>query len=405
MRKLSIRRALVGLFALIVPVALVSAALAQAPTLTDLGAPRNLSVGSGGSHLVFGEMSKGQIVRVSELGTITVIADGLPTAIEATPEGDLPAGVTSVIEVGGTYYYTVGEGSEPGFDAVYSVKPGQAPVLVADLEAYEIANNPDGDVDESGEPELLTNPYDLVSDNAGGLYVSASGGNTIYHVASDGTISPFAIFENRENPLFPGLGGPTMDQVPTGIEWGPDGALYVSTLTGFPFPTGEARVYRIEDLSLDGDALDDGEVTIFAEGLTTATNLAFDTDGSLLVTEMSTNLLEGAPGRLVRVVNGVVSNVVAEPLVSPTGITIFNGEVVVSQEFLGIVAEASAGAAITASLPPPPAEGGEGGVITPPNTGDAGLAAGTSSSLTLLLAVALVAAVAVGGRALINVRR
>ena len=36
-----------------------------------------------------------------------------------------------------------------------------------------------------------------------------------------------------------------MDAVPTSVTRGPDGALYVGQLTGFPFPVGGANVYRI----------------------------------------------------------------------------------------------------------------------------------------------------------------
>jgi hypothetical protein len=187
------------------------------------------------------------------------------------------------------------------------------------------------------------------------------------HVAANGAISPFAIFTDRPNPLFPAVGGPTMDQVPTGLEIGPDGAVYVATLTGFPFPPGEARVYRLADANGDGDAMDEGETTIFASGLTSATNLGFDSDGSLLVTEFSTNMLKQAPGRLVRVIDGVISEVVRAPLVSPTGLTVLaDGRIVVSQEFLNVVGELDA---LAAGPPGAPA----GGAITPPNTGDGGL--------------------------------
>src|SRR5690606_13455560 len=119
-------------------------------------------------------------------------------------------------------------------------------------------------------------------------------------IAPDGTVSPFAVFTNRENPLFPGLGGPTMDQVPTGVTIGPDGAVYVGTLTGFPFPSGGAVVYRVEDGNGDGDALDDGEVEVYADGLTTVTDVDFD-GADLLVSEFSTNMLAQAPGRVVRI--------------------------------------------------------------------------------------------------------
>jgi hypothetical protein len=366
-----------------------------------LVSPRGLS--TDGSYLYIAEIGTGNILRVSQEGSVGVIASGLPTTIADTPEGPLPSGPTSAINVGGTFFVTVGEApGNAGFDSVYRVVPGQAPVLVADLLAYEEANNVDGDVDMEGAPELLVNAYDLVSDNAGGLYVSASGMNAIMHVSAGGEITPFAIFPNRDNPLFPAVGGPTMDQVPTGIEWGPDGALYVSTLTGFPFPNGEALVYRIADGNNDGDATDDGESTVYASGLTTATNLAFDSDGSLLVTEFSTSMLEMAPGRVVRVVNGEISETVAAPVVSPTGIAVFDGEIIVASEFPGMVGEATAIAAILAAAGPPP---GAESPISPPNTGDGGLADQATSSTTLLFAAAFVAVAVLGARTLASVRR
>ncbi len=344
--------------------------------------------------MLVAEQGTGSIHQVTCLGTVSTVAKGLPSSTFLEDGVPVATGPTSAINVGGTIFATVGEApGEPGFDSVYSMKPGRTPVLFADLLAYEQANNVDDNVDSAGDPELLINAYDLVHDNAGGVYVSASGANAILHVAADGTISPFAIFQNRENPLFPKVGGPTMQQVPTGLEWGPDGGLYVTTLTGFPFPEGGARVYRMADTNSDGDALDSGETTIYAEGLTTATNLAFDADGSLLVTEFRGFLREETPGRLVRVTNGSISEVVAEPLLSPTGVTVFCGQVIVTQEFLGIVAEAGAGAEITASLPPPPSEGGD---ISPPNTGDAGLAGSSASSTALLIVVTLAGAVLLG---------
>jgi len=400
MGKLSIRKLASGLLALAVPVVLAGAASGQNElVITDLSGPRGLSVS--GSEMLIAEQGTGNVLRVTQQGTVAVVASGLPSSTFEEAGEQVPTGVTAAINVGGTLFVTVGESrGEAGFDAVYTIKPGQAPVLFADLLAYEQANNVDGNVDMAGEPELLINAYDLVSDNAGGVYVSASGANTVFHVTSDGTISPFAIFPNRENPLFPTVGGPTMQQVPTGLEWGPDGGLYVTTLTGFPFPEGAARVYRMSDANADGDALDDGETTIYAEGLTTATNLVFDSDGSLLVTEFRGFLREETPGRLVRVADGAITGVVAEPLFSPTGVTIFDGQVIVSQEFLGIVAEAQAGAAITASIMP----SAEGGDITPPNTGNAGLADAESTS-AWLFAAGLIAAATLGAGAYVRVRR
>ena len=370
-------RLIVGLLVASMAVMLANSADAQSGlVIPNLVSPRGLS--TQGLHLLVAEQGGGgRILRVTEFGTTYVVASGLPSVIANTPEGPLPVGANSVIYADGYYYFTVGEAPDAGFQAVYRLREGEKPTLIADLGAYEEANNTDGDVDRTGKPELLSNPFDLVSDGAGGLYVVDSGANAIFRVSFTGQIKPFAIFPNRPNPLFPKAGGPTMDQVPTGIEIGPDGALYVSTLTGFPFPANAALVYRLKDSNADGDALDAGEATVYADGLTTATNLAFDRDGSLLVSEFSTDFLNQAPGRLVRVRNGKISEVVAAPLVSPTGLTVMlNGQIMVSQEFAGIVAEAKAGAALAAKQAP---------ALGAPATGEAGLAEGDAGNASWLL--------------------
>ena len=222
--RFSFRSVLLSLVALVVPlVAVGGASTAGELVLTDLGGPRGLSCD--GSYLYIAEQATGNVLRVSEQGTVSVVASGLPSSTFLEDGVPVPTGVTSALNVGGSIYATVGESrGEAGFDHVYKASNSASPEVVADLLSYEQANNVDGNVDMAGEPELLINAYDLVVDNAGGFYVSVSGGNSILHVAASGAISPFAIFPNRPNPLFPAVGGPEMQQVPTGLEWGPDGA-------------------------------------------------------------------------------------------------------------------------------------------------------------------------------------
>jgi hypothetical protein len=78
-----------------------------------------------------------------------------------------------------------------------------------------------------------------------------------------------------------------MNAVPTGVVSGPDGAYYVSQLTGFPFPVGQANVFRVDPRS--------GEFTTYATGFTNAMDLAFGRDGTLYVLEIDSNSLL-APG-------------------------------------------------------------------------------------------------------------
>ena len=74
-----------------------------------------------------------------------------------------------------------------------------------------------------------------------------------------------------------------MEPVPTSIAEGPDGSLYVGQLTGFPFPVGGARVYRVP--------AGGGTPTIVAEGFTNIIDIALGPDGAAYVLEHDANSL------------------------------------------------------------------------------------------------------------------
>ena len=74
-----------------------------------------------------------------------------------------------------------------------------------------------------------------------------------------------------------------MNAVPTGVVRGPDGALYVSQLTGFPFPPGGAKVFRVDRRT--------GDFTTYASGFTNAMDLDFGRDGTLYVLEIDSDSL------------------------------------------------------------------------------------------------------------------
>ena len=320
--------------------------------VTGLNTPRGLTPLDDGGLLI-AEVRGGRLLHLTMRGDLTIIQDGLPSTWGG-PGGKYPTGVSSAVLVDEVFYYVVGEHRGRPFSTLYGLVPGETPEFLA------------GGVQLGGMPAThLTNPYDLVPAPEGAFFVSDSGYNAVLRVTVKGDIVDYALFSDLANPLYPEQDiHPTIDVVPTGITYGPDGALYVASFTGFPNPRGAASIYRIEDVNGDGDARDDGEVEIFAEGFSVATDLAFEETGTLLVTEFSENMpsfggvydLEhssAAPGRLVRWVGGEIEEVV-DGLISPTALAIVDGRVFVSEEFVGRVREICMSEALSCTNRTPP---------------------------------------------------
>jgi hypothetical protein len=156
------------------------------------------------------------------------------------------------------------------------------PRLVADLWLFERDNNPDR---TAGNPEIDSNPVDVFARH-GRVVVADAGGNTLLGVGRRRSVGVVALFPNVPTPG-PGGAPIPMNAVPTGVVEGPDGAYYVSQLTGFPFPAGGAKVFRVDPRG--------GEPTTYATGFTNAMDLAFGRDGTLYVLEIDSNSL-AVPG-------------------------------------------------------------------------------------------------------------
>jgi glucose/arabinose dehydrogenase len=116
--------------------------------------------------------------------------------------------------------------------------------------------------------------------------VTDAGGNSLLDVGANGSISTVTTF-----PKVIGGFGPA-DPVPTEVVLGPDGAYYVSNLSGVPFTPGSARVWRV---------LPDWSKTIYADGLTQVTDLAFGPEGSLYVLQHAAAPFFGGPGSIIRI--------------------------------------------------------------------------------------------------------
>jgi hypothetical protein len=250
------------------------------------------------------------------------VLEGLPS-LAPQPDGDEAIGPSDISLRGwGGAYLTVGLGQNPAvrsqlgelgpaFGLLYKISSSGDVRPVADIAAYEADANPDGGAKDSN-PNSVTQAW-------GRLYAVDAGGNSLLRVRRSGEISTVAVFPDRLLNAPPGLGLPPqvpVQAVPTNVVVGPDGALYLSQLTGFPFIPGAARIYRVVPGS---------EPEIYADGLTNVTDLAFDRDGNLYVVEIAANgLLSGDPtGALIKIrPDGSRETVLSEGLVNPYGVAI-----------------------------------------------------------------------------------
>jgi hypothetical protein len=170
---------------------------------------------------------------------------------------------------------------------------------IADVAGYEFTTNPGGGV-------LDSNPYGILAE-PGRRLVADAGANALLAVEANGDISTLATFPSR-------VQGRATDAVPTAVAVGPDGAYYVSELTGVPFAAGAATIYRV----VPGQA-----PTIAWSGFTTVIDIAFDSDGNLYVLEHSTGpVFFALPGRLLKVAPDGTRTTVIDGLTRPGSVAI-----------------------------------------------------------------------------------
>jgi sugar lactone lactonase YvrE len=185
---------------------------------------------------------------------------------------------------------------------------------IADTSAFEDRENPDGGRRDS-------NPTGVLPLDDGGVAIVDAGGNRLFAIDRDGGIRTLAVFPTQQVPAPTKPGATTaakvtVESVPTSITTGPDGALYVGELTGFPFATGVARIWRV----VPGQ-----QPTVYATGFTNIIDLAFDRQGRLFVLEISKYGLRSADktGALIRVdPDGGRTELLSKELTAPGGMAL-----------------------------------------------------------------------------------
>ena len=292
---------------------------------TDVLLPFGMAVDNKGKVYV-ADGAKNAVFRVNGDQSLTFLASGLPPTLDP-PNSDV-AGVDVADD--GTFAYTTSRTDASGFahtDAQLIIKKAGRPDVVADLLAYETAKNPDqkntyglapgtdcadgrawlGQM--TGGPSTYTgiidsHPYAVASLGHGSWAVADAGANAILRVSATGQVSTIAVLPPQKTTITQALldsasvdenGDPVpvpdsakcligksygFEPVPTDVEVGPLGQMWVSTLPGGPEdPSLGARgsVYLVNPGS--------GWSFRLATGFAGATNLAVTPDGTTYVSE------------------------------------------------------------------------------------------------------------------------
>jgi hypothetical protein len=203
--------------------------------LGGFAAPRGLRLAPDGRLLVTDlgtGRGDGKVVAVDlATGRRQVLLDRLPsTRRSGQQHADLAGPSGAAMAPDGTVCVAIGDATREraGFSTLRC-----SDGLVADLEAYERAANPDG-------RELASNPYDVVWDGGDGWYVSDAAANAVLHVDRAGRIRTVAMVASMAP-----FGGRTAQGVPTGLARAADGTLYVALFGGAPATGGPAVVVAV----------------------------------------------------------------------------------------------------------------------------------------------------------------
>jgi len=326
-------------------------------------------------------------------GPRRTLVDGLPSGMSGGGEESAPSGPSGLALQGTTLYVTIGAGDgvlpgpAPGTEIVnpapssplvssllslrssvpFDVARGGFSLTVTDhtelknggtvtrtnaqgetLAVRLIADFPNSTPNPRPDfqPNVrASNPFGVVAQGET-VYVVDASQNVIRRVdANSGEWTTLTTFGAVQNPL--PFGPPFTDPVPDSLHLrGND--LIVTYLTGFPFPPGKAEVRKVNMLT--------GASETLIGGLTSAIDahpLGSGANDPLLVLEFSTNMTEGAPGRLRLVAPGGAPVVLAENLPTPTSMAVDarSGEVFITHIFPGLVTRVNVAGRIPAAEP------------------------------------------------------
>jgi streptogramin lyase len=254
-----------------------------------------------------GSATGSRISKIDANGNRTTAVDNLPSSQTSAATGNLTSGAADVAFIGNTLYILLGgAGCSHGVPQVPEMPNGVLRVnadgsteLIANLSAFVMAF-----------PVAHPNPDDFEPDGTwysmiavgGNLYAVEPNHGELDRITPDGQISRVTDISASQGHI-----------VPTAIAH--RGNFYVGNLNTFPVVPGSSKIYKITP---------SGNVSVFAEGLTTILGLVFDRRDRMYVLETSTVAGDPTPftGKVIRVDPSRRQTEIASGLFFPTGMTL-----------------------------------------------------------------------------------
>lgn len=268
--------------------------------------PAHLTFDRRGSLFV-ADVATGSITRISpRTGTTSVVA------------GDL--GLTAGVDVDshGRVFATSTLGNpetEVAPARLVRINRDGSAIVTADLLAWELAHNPDGQGQSS---DSVSNPYAVLA-LPDRVIVADAAANDLVEVRANGRMRTLTVFPNFTDGECatrpqndPGTFG--CDAVPTDVEMGPDGYLYVSGLGSF----AQGHIYRVNART--------GKIVRTWGGLPPLTGLAVAKNGTIFAASFPTDTV-------LRIHCG---DVTTSSVPAPTDVALDRGMIAVSS-FAGAV--------------------------------------------------------------------
>ena len=222
------------------------------------------------------------ISQISPLGAVSKLSEGLPSSQTNAASGGFISGVADVKFLGGQLYALMaGAGCSHGLEGTVNALlrvdlDDGSTTQVADLSSFLMTH-----------PVANPSPEDFEPD--GSWYSMVPAGQTMYMVEPNHgeidrvTPSPPPSQDVAVSRLVD-VSAPFGHVVPTSIAYG-NGAFFLGNLGTFPIVPGSENIYRV---------MANGQITVFASGLSTVLGLAFDAAGRLYALQSMTR--PGFPG-------------------------------------------------------------------------------------------------------------